>query len=73
MSAVRQFESENTTVKLPRKLYSCIFSLAVDAGMSIVELLEDTFIGHVEPVPIGKLLVWEEDLKNLILEHSTDT
>jgi hypothetical protein len=68
-----EFESENTTIKLPRKLYSCIFSLAVDAGMSIVELLEDTFIGHVEPVPIGKLLAWEEDLKNLIFEHSTNT
>jgi len=68
-----EIEEESTTVKLPRKLYSCIFSLAVDAGMSIVELLEDTFIGHVEPVPIGTHLRWEEDLKNLISEHSIDT
>jgi hypothetical protein len=67
-----EIEEESTTVKLPRKLYSCIFSLAVDAGMSIVELLEDTFIGHVEPVPIGTLLRWEEDYQNLISEHSQD-
>jgi hypothetical protein len=68
-----EIEEENTTVKLPRKLYSCIFSLAVDAGMSIVELLEDTFIGHVEPVPIGTLLRWEEDYQDLVSEHSIDT
>ena len=66
-----EFESEDTTIKLPRKLYSCIFSLAVDAGMSIVELLEDTFIGHVKPVPIGKVLAWEEDMQNLLLEHQS--
>ena len=65
-----EFEEEDTTIKLPRKLYSCILTLAVDAGMSIVELLEETFIGHVEPVPIGKVLAWEEDMKNLVLEHS---
>lgn len=68
-----EIEKEDTTIKLPRKLYSCIFSLAVDAGLSIVELLEETFIGHVEPVPIGKVLEWEEDLKNLLLKHSQDT
>lgn len=67
-----EIEEESTTVKLPRKLYSCIFSLAVDAGMSIVELLEDTFISHVEPVPIGTLLRWEEDYRNLVSEYTND-
>lgn len=68
-----EFEEEDTTIKLPRKLYSCIYSLAVDAGMSIVELLEDTFIGHVEPVPIGTTLRWEEDYQNLVSEYTNDT
>ena len=67
-----EFEEEDTTIKLPRKLYSCILSLAVDAGMSIVELLEETFIGHVEAVPIGTTLRWEEDLKNLVSEYTND-
>jgi hypothetical protein len=70
LNPTEEFEEENTTVKLPRKLYSCIFSLAVDAGMSIVELLEDTFIGHVEAVPIGTTLRWEEDLKKLVSEYT---
>lgn len=70
LNPAEEFESENTTIKLPRKLYSCILSSAIDAGMSIIELLEDTFFDHLEPVPIGKVLAWEEDLKNLISEHS---
>lgn len=72
LNPAEEIEEEDTTIKLPRKLYSYILDLAIDAGMSIVELLEDTFIGHVEPVPIGKVLAWEEDLKNLISEHSPD-
>ena len=67
-----EFESEDTTIKLPRKLYSCIYTLAVDAGLSIVELLEETFIGQVEPVPIGTLLRWEEDYQNLVSEYTND-
>lgn len=62
---------EDTTIKLPKKLYSCILSLAIDAGMSIVELLESTFIGYTEPVPIGTTLRWGHDLRNLVLEHSS--
>ncbi len=65
-------EEESTTVKLPRKLYARIFSLAVDAGMSIVELLEDTFLDQVKPVPIGTLLRWEEDYQNLVSEYTND-
>ena len=65
-----EIESESTTIELPKKLYAKIFGLAVDAGMSIVELLEDTFLGGVETVPIGKLLMWEEDLKDLLSENS---
>lgn len=61
-----EIEEESTTVKLPRKLYSRILTLAVDAGMSIVELLEDTFLDQVKPVPIGTLLRWEEDIKNMV-------
>jgi hypothetical protein len=72
LNPAEEIESENTTIKLPRKLYSCLLTLAIDAGMSIVELLEDTFFDHVEPVPIGKVLRWEEDLKNLISEHSQE-
>lgn len=67
-----EIEEESTTVKLPRKLYSFILTLAVDAGMSIVELLEETFLGHIEPVPIGTLLRWEEDYQNLVSEYTND-
>jgi hypothetical protein len=40
--------------------------------MSIVELLEDTFIGHVESVPIGKVLRWEEDYRDLVSEYTNN-
>jgi hypothetical protein len=65
-----EIESETATIQLPKKLYAKIFGLAVDAGMSIVELLEDTFFERVETVPIGKLLRWEEDYQNLVSEYS---
>lgn len=67
-----EIEEESTTLKLPRKLYSCILTLAVDAGMSMIELLEETFIGQVEPVPIGTLLRWEEDYQNLVSEYTNN-
>lgn len=72
LNSEEEIEEESTMIKLPRKLYYCIYSLAVDAGMPIVELLEDTFIGHVEPVPIGKVLAWEEDLQNLVSGYTNN-
>ncbi len=67
-----EIEEETTTVKLPRNLYYRICSLALEAGLSIVQFLEETFGDHVKPVPIGTVLQWEEDLKNLLLEYPKD-
>ena len=67
-----EIESETISIELPRKLYARIFGLAVDAGMSIVELLEETFISQVKPVPIGKVLAWEEDYRNLVSEYTNN-